>query len=744
MVKKGTRTLLPQSIWDEEAVLDAFEKYGINKAHHDRFMRAVYEQFTNGQISSLDQFTVPDLNMSPKVLKITQDPDWALMTTKVIRREDSRDKSTTKLLIELQDGEHVESVLMRYSNTQTLEHTRTTLCLSSQIGCAQACSFCATGMLGLSGSLTQGEIVEQFVWCDSQVEAVRNIVFMGQGEPLSNDVYKNVVQAVKILTSSTRFSLRQNRVTVSTVGVVDNMYRTIDELPGVTIALSLHAPTQTMRQKIVPSARKYSLKELVEVIDYYFDKTKKKMLIEYVMLDDVNASEETAHLLGQLLQNRGVLINLIPFNPVLTKAKHVAPSHETVGKFAEIVASYGLMATTRKEFGQDISGACGQLSSGVKKTVKTTTEATEATEETIGYMITDDFTQEEQADTVGHARFKPTGGAGSDEEDDVVDNGLEGLVSAFGWMGPDGNNTAGQGDKYIDNAEIGVTNESILDNTAAGCGDSKGASDDIEDLLVAKAKTTATKNESSEVKPSPTSERELKHQQVTEGIDPNDVMLWSLAVLSLGPILKAEQNLNLRKKGETERARIKRLYAQQTFSDSTEQTNDESNMDQCVAGDDDEERDQFDENTPLSGAGPRRNHLAGSDNLSQNSNMTNFSMTSSQLRAKGPVSSLKIQPREKDLLHRIVIPKKGDVENAKLKTQMDLEKAGWDSIPETYRHNDTSLSTPTTTQTVTTPKKVEQPNPVVVNKTDADGSQKMMVMAVISILIAILAARRIM
>ena len=128
MAYKATRILYPQSIWDEEAVLDEFTKRGIKHDHHDKFMRILYEQFTTGKITQLSQYTNPEPNMTPKLAQLCKSGDFALMTSKVIRREDSRDGSTTKFLIELQDSEQVETVLMRYSNTATQEHTRTTIC----------------------------------------------------------------------------------------------------------------------------------------------------------------------------------------------------------------------------------------------------------------------------------------------------------------------------------------------------------------------------------------------------------------------------------------------------------------------------------------------------------------------------------------------------------------------------------------------------------------------------------------
>lgn len=501
------------SVWDEDALKDAFREHGIRPRHYTKVMVKLYEDFTTGKITHLDQFTCPN-DVSLGVLKVFRSGKFALMTSKVIRREDSSDKTTTKLLVELQDGKEVEAVIMRYNNTATGGHSRSTLCVSSQVGCAMSCSFCSTGTMGLSGDLCSGEILEQFVWAN-QIDQIRNVVFMGMGEPLSS-VYSAVLTSIRALTNGERFALKQSRVTVSTVGVVPAMLNLIEQAPFVTIALSLHAPTQAMREQIVPSARSYHLTELMDVIDHYHAVTGKQMLLEYVMLDDVNCSEETAHLLGKLLHRREVLLNLIPFNPVLTKAQHRAPSPDTVDRFANIVAQeYGIFVTARKEFGQDINGACGQLA--VKARRKRRSEHVEA--------------------LVNTAYEEP------EEDDDVLGNGLEGIVSAMGALG-------GRVE-------------------AAACGSGEGESSapspvvDLEDLTgdKPKAKPAAKPKakpqhqggcgEDCDCAPQPKAECvksdcppgcrchefDSAIRAATEGVDPADVIAYSRAVLSTGPIL---------------------------------------------------------------------------------------------------------------------------------------------------------------------------------------------------------------
>eukprot|EP00746_Dinoflagellata_sp_MGD_P024388 gnl/MRDRNA2_/MRDRNA2_15723_c0_seq1.p1 gnl/MRDRNA2_/MRDRNA2_15723_c0~~gnl/MRDRNA2_/MRDRNA2_15723_c0_seq1.p1 ORF type:complete len:497 (+),score=88.45 gnl/MRDRNA2_/MRDRNA2_15723_c0_seq1:161-1651(+) len=190
--------------------------------------------------------------------------NFQVYTTKIVGREDSKRGDTTKLLVELQDGHRIETVIMRHKG-------RSTACVSSQIGCAMGCKFCATGTLGIIGDLSAGEILEQLVHANS-ISKVRNVVFMGMGEPLNN--WKNVKLAVQAMVDPARWSLSPRRVTVSTVGVTNAMRALTDELEHVNIALSLHAPNQEVRKKIVPSAAGNKLEDLMEALDYHIARNK--------------------------------------------------------------------------------------------------------------------------------------------------------------------------------------------------------------------------------------------------------------------------------------------------------------------------------------------------------------------------------------------------------------------------------------------------------------------------------------
>jgi adenine C2-methylase RlmN of 23S rRNA A2503 and tRNA A37 len=231
------------------------------------------------------------------------------------------------------------------------------------VGCQMGCTFCATGTMGLTADLTGGEIVEQLVHARGIVP-VSNVVFMGMGEPLNN--YAAVRAAVSMMTDSAYFALRKSAVTVSTVGVIPRINQLADDLPGVLLALSLHAPTQELRQTIVPSAKAYKLDRLIACIEAYVAKTKQRVFIEYVMLGpDVNCTAEHARQLGVLLQSlKGfVVINLIPWNPILSPGMaFAAPEEGSLSAFHAILREeYGLPVTVRQEKGQDVAAACGQL-----------------------------------------------------------------------------------------------------------------------------------------------------------------------------------------------------------------------------------------------------------------------------------------------------------------------------------------------------------------------------------------------
>ncbi|KAF7840739.1 ribosomal RNA large subunit methyltransferase N [Senna tora] len=277
----------------------------------------------------------------------------------------SSDNLTTKLLIKLHNGAFVETVIMRY-DTRLGKYggkprpggLRSTLCISSQVGCKMGCKFCATGSMGFKNNLTSGEIVEQLVHA-SCLSQIRNVVFMGMGEPLNN--YSALVESIRVMTGLP-FQLSLKRITVSTVGIIHGINKLHNDLPGLNLAISLHAPVQDIRCQIMPAARAFPLEKLMDSLREYQRNSQQKILIEYIMLDGVNDEEQHAHQLGKLMETFQVVVNLIPFNPIGTLSQFRTSSEQKVSSFQKILrGTYNIRTTVRKEMGQDISGACGQL-----------------------------------------------------------------------------------------------------------------------------------------------------------------------------------------------------------------------------------------------------------------------------------------------------------------------------------------------------------------------------------------------
>jgi 23S rRNA (adenine2503-C2)-methyltransferase len=281
---------------------------------------------------------------------------------KLERTVDSVDAETTKFLWELDDGKLVESVLIRSAD-------RRTVCVSSQVGCPARCAFCASGRQGLIRNLDASEIVEQVYnidcWLKEKGERVSHVVFMGMGEPLEN--YSAVVTAIRLLNDPQRLNLSQRRITVSTVGLVEGIYKLAEEGIKVSLVLSLHAPNQHIRKKIIPYARKYDLAELLKAMLFFAHNTGRDITYEYTLLAGINDAPEHAEELAQLLDGQQCTVNLIPYNPV-PGLNLERPEKENIEAFREILEDAGLNVTWRYTKGKDIAAACGQLALQVKET----------------------------------------------------------------------------------------------------------------------------------------------------------------------------------------------------------------------------------------------------------------------------------------------------------------------------------------------------------------------------------------
>jgi len=270
----------------------------------------------------------------------------------VAEKQQSMD-GTVKYLFRLPTGDFVESVLMYFEDRNTYS-----LCISSQVGCAVDCQFCATGKLGFKRQLSVGQIVEQYVYAQQDSgQEIRNIVFMGQGEPLLN--YDNLLPAVKILNKSAEVGIRH--ITVSTSGIVPKIDQLADENLQLVLAVSLHAPDNETRSRIMPINSKWPVEVLMASLHRYVDTSGRRVTIEYVLLAGVNDSEWHAHELGKLTKSLKCNINLIPYNPIGEAYGFQRPSTEAIERFHHIVSDYGKKVTTRVERGVDIAAACGQL-----------------------------------------------------------------------------------------------------------------------------------------------------------------------------------------------------------------------------------------------------------------------------------------------------------------------------------------------------------------------------------------------
>lgn len=287
----------------------------------------------------------------PKGLRQTLTDHFHIGLPQVVKVQTSRD-GTEKYLLRLADGEHIEAVVIR-------EGTRLTACLSSQVGCAVGCSFCATGLSGFSRHLSAAEIVGQLlVLREQQAQELTNVVMMGMGEPLAN--YANVIKAIRIMNQPAGLAMGARRFTISTAGVVPGIKRLMNENLQVNLAVSLHAPDDRLRDQLVPLNKTYPIASLIAACREYAEQTGRRVTFEYVLLQDVNDSSDHAHALGRLLAGFLCHVNLIPANPVEgLPFRQSVP--EVTEEFARIIASHGVHVSIRKEKGADIDAACGQL-----------------------------------------------------------------------------------------------------------------------------------------------------------------------------------------------------------------------------------------------------------------------------------------------------------------------------------------------------------------------------------------------
>jgi len=269
----------------------------------------------------------------------------------------SQGAESLKALITFEDGLQAESVLMRHDN-------RNTVCVSSQVGCPMACSFCATGKMGFNRNLTTAEIIEQVVLFGRALkrenQRVDNVVFMGMGEPFLN--YENVMAAIKILNDPKGLNIGGRHISISTCGIVEGIEKLIDEPLRVNLAISLHAPDDRLRSRLMPANVKYPINDIMKAVLRYVKNTNRRVMFEYIMIDGVNDSDECARELAELIRSRLSLklafVNLIRYNPT---GIYAAAAPERVKAFKTILMRAGVETTERYRFGREIKAACGQL-----------------------------------------------------------------------------------------------------------------------------------------------------------------------------------------------------------------------------------------------------------------------------------------------------------------------------------------------------------------------------------------------
>jgi 23S rRNA (adenine2503-C2)-methyltransferase len=314
------------------------------------------------RVASFDEMS--DL---PQALRQRLAEEFALGNPEIVRVLGSND-TTRKFLFRLEDGNLIESVLIPASPALYGERSdRRTICVSTQVGCAYGCKFCASGLDGFSRNLDAGEIVQQLLAVEkASGERIDNVVFMGMGEPLAN--LANVIRAIRIINAPWGLEIGARHITVSTSGLAPQIKKLADEPIPSRLAISFHGATDEVRNQIMPVNRKYNLTTLLEACDYYASRKKQRIYFEYILIAGVNDSEEQAHLLAGHARRIGARINLIPYNTV-EGLEWSRPSTEMQERFLSILRGHGIVATLRREKGHDIDAACGQLRLATKRTL---------------------------------------------------------------------------------------------------------------------------------------------------------------------------------------------------------------------------------------------------------------------------------------------------------------------------------------------------------------------------------------
>ncbi|XVG95109.1 23S rRNA (adenine(2503)-C(2))-methyltransferase RlmN [Eubacteriales bacterium KG127] len=342
-MKEDIRGLLPEEL--EQIITDL---------GFPRFRAAQIFQWLYKDVKSFQ-----DMNNVPKALLAILEEKYKIGSLELIRHQKSKIDQTEKFLFQLDDGNQIETVLMKYRYGNTV-------CVSSQAGCRMGCKFCASGLFGLSRNLTAGEILSQVLEAGNRGKAIlNNIVIMGTGEPLDN--YENVFKFLKLIHEPKGFNISMRGITLSTCGLIPKLRELEKEFPQINLAISLHAPTDEKREKIMPINKKFPISDLIEECKNYVKVTGRRISFEYTLVEDFNDTDDDMKALAKLLRGINCHVNLIPLNQVDETGLRMT-TRTRANQFMEFLLSKGIQVTIRRQLGSDIDGACGQLR--IKQSIK--------------------------------------------------------------------------------------------------------------------------------------------------------------------------------------------------------------------------------------------------------------------------------------------------------------------------------------------------------------------------------------
>lgn len=316
-----------------------------------------FEQYRGEQLAKwMYQQSISDFNLMtniPKAKRQLLEANFTIDMPTLSAHQQSKDGKTSKYLLTFKDGTAIETVLMK-------QHYGNSVCVSTQVGCAMGCRFCASTLHGITRNLTGGEIFSQILFINSLLsnEQVNTVVIMGSGEPLTN--YENVLRFIRLCHEKYSLNMSYRNITLSTAGIVPGIQRLASEGIPVNLAISLHAPNNAIRSEIMPINNKYPIEAVTSAADYYANKTGRRVTYEYTLIKNINDTPEHAAALANLLKGRLANVNLIPVNPVPERGL-LRPNQKRIDKFLQILNSHHITTTVRKEMGTDIQAACGQL-----------------------------------------------------------------------------------------------------------------------------------------------------------------------------------------------------------------------------------------------------------------------------------------------------------------------------------------------------------------------------------------------